>query len=121
MIVCFVILILLILTAVTFAVSVRADVGAGMGSHVLRVVIFVGLCVFLYRGHEWASMTLAFASAYGGLTGLFSIMKTYENGSWSQLALVTSMVVAYYAVAVLLILTPSVKAFLKHQLPPKSD
>jgi len=119
MIVCFVIFLLLVMTAITFAVRVKAVGTTGLGSHGFRAAVFVALCVFLYRGHEWASMTLALASAYGGVAGLISAMNYVGTDSGAASLLVLGMALAYLVCAGLLFFASPVKAFLRHQLPLK--
>lgn len=120
MLVCLVVFLLMVMTALTFALSMRLQGATALSTHGIRAVIFVALCVFLYRGHEWASTTLALASAYGGITGIGSAMRVNkENGFGPAFALVASMALAYLLCAVLLFFAPSIKTFLRQKLPAK--
>jgi len=105
----------LAIVVATLALSVLVDVmlitnrGSERLWDIVRFLLTVGLCVFLYRGVNWARWVASILFALGGLRSLIG-GGTILARSMAGLLLL-GMGLVYVASAVILLFVPTVKAY----------
>jgi hypothetical protein len=104
--------VLLIQLIVAGLTALRAG-PAGMGSTLIRIVISLVLSGYLYRGREWARITMAVLLMLGALVAIVGGLQVLQLGAvgWTIFA----MGAIYGGCAAILLLSRSVREFLRLQ------
>ena len=104
--------VLLLQLAVAGLTIVRAG-PAGMGSTLIRIVISLVLSGYLYRGREWARITMAVLLILGALFAIVGGLQVLQLGAVGWI--IFAMGAIYGACAAILLFSSSVREFLSLQ------
>ena len=105
--------VLVIVACLTLSVLVIFAYNIIVGSdtlpqQIVRLILTAGLCIFLYRGANWARWVASVLFALGGLFSLFAWLIIPSIRLTGLLQLVMGLV--YGAIAIVLLFVPTVRA-----------
>jgi hypothetical protein len=86
---------------------------AGMGSTLIRIAISLALSGYLYRGREWARITMAVLLILGALVAIVGGLQVLQLGAVGWM--IFAMGAVYGVCAAILLFSPSVREFLSLQ------
>jgi hypothetical protein len=103
-----------IVASLTLSVLVIVAFNLGRGperlpQQIVRLLLTIGLCVFLYRGANWARWVAGLLFALGGLGSLLGGLAALSTGMAGLLLIVMGLV--YVGSAVVLFFAPTVRAY----------
>jgi uncharacterized membrane protein (DUF373 family) len=78
---------------------------------IIRFAITIVSCVFLYKGHNWAKLLLAFGATMGIFTGLYAVYSVINNPSFFVFATALFMTIFSGLTAYFLIFSSEVSEF----------
>lgn len=87
-------------------------------SQIIRLALNIGLCFYMYKGHRWARAIIIILSLLTVLYSGYALILLYTMTSRALLML--PFMVAYGAIAYLLIFSKSIKAYFEH-IKPKGE